>query len=272
MESVSQTLLTILLIAVPVLFAITVHEAAHGWVANRRGDPTAAMLGRVTFNPFKHIDPVGTLLVPLLIFFSSKTLLGVPFLFGWAKPVPVNWRLLRNPRWDMALVAVAGPGVNLLMAIAWGLALQLMIWLVIGLDASVDIPSALLYFYVELCVIGVLINLFLMALNLIPVLPLDGGRVLSAFLPRPLARGFARLEPYGLLILVALLMLPNGQPPGVLGAILRPAVNGALFVIPGSELVRERFLAPQADSAAHEQVPPASDQPLILPSLRLTKA
>jgi Zn-dependent protease len=244
MESVSQTLLLISLIAVPVLFAITVHEAAHGWVAHRRGDPTAALLGRVTFNPIKHIDPVGTLIVPLVIFFSSKTLLGVPFLFGWAKPVPVNWRLLHNPRWDMALVAVAGPGVNLLMAIGWGLALQGMAWLLIGLDGRIDIPSALLYFYVELCVIGVLINLFLMALNLIPVLPLDGGRVLSAFLPRTLARGFARLEPYGLLILVALLLLPNGQPPGVLGAILRPAVDGALVMIPGSDLVRDRFPQP----------------------------
>ncbi len=232
-----ETLLLIALIAVPVLFAITVHEAAHGWVANLRGDPTAAMLGRVTFNPLKHIDPVGTIAVPLVIFLTSKTLLGVPFLFGWAKPVPVDWRRLRNPRWDMALVAVAGPGVNLLMAIAWGLVLQLMV-----LMAGVfELSTSLLSLVVELCLIGVLINLFLMALNMIPVLPLDGGRVFSAFLPRPWARGFARLEPYGLMILVALLLLPNGQPPGLLGAVLRPVVDLALAVIPASDLIRDHI-------------------------------
>ncbi|MEA3641045.1 MAG: site-2 protease family protein [Lamprobacter sp.] len=227
----------VVLIAVPVLFAITVHEAAHGWVANRRGDPTAALLGRVTFNPIKHIDPVGTLAVPLIIFLSSKTLLGVPFLFGWAKPVPVDWRRLRNPRWDMALVAIAGPGVNLLMAIGWGLALQLM-QLTLGL---VEVPNAVLSVFVELCLIGVLINLFLMALNMIPLLPLDGGRVLSALLPRPLARGFARLEPYGLYLLIALLLLPNAQPPGLLGVALRPVVHAALAVIPASDLIREHI-------------------------------
>ncbi len=235
MDAIADTLLLIVLIAIPVLFAITVHEAAHGWVANRRGDPTAAMLGRVTFNPIKHIDPVGTIAVPLVIFLTSKTLLGVPFLFGWAKPVPVDWRRLHNPRWDMALVAVAGPGVNLLMAIGWGLALQLML-LMLGF---VEVPIAILDLYVRLCLIGVLINLFLMALNLMPVLPLDGGRVLSALLPRSWARGFARLEPYGLMILVALLLLPNGQPPGLLGAALRPAVDLALAVIPASDLIRE---------------------------------
>lgn len=237
METLSQTLLLILLIAVPVLLAITVHEAAHGWVAFQRGDPTAAMLGRVTFNPIKHIDPVGTVAVPLMIFLTSKLLLGVPFLFGWAKPVPVDWRRLYNPRWDMALVAVAGPAVNLVMAIGWGLVL----WLTALAVSVIEVPQAFLYLFVELCVIGVLVNLFLMALNLIPVLPLDGGRIVSALLPRRLAIGFARLERYGLVILIALLLLPNGQPPGLLGAILRPAVNGALAVIPASDLVRDRF-------------------------------
>jgi Zn-dependent protease len=237
LETLSQTLLSIALIAVPVLFAITAHEAAHGWVACRRGDPTAALLGRVTFNPLKHIDLVGTIIVPLVIFLSSKTLLGVPFLFGWAKPVPVDWRRLRDPRWDMALVAVAGPAVNLLMAIGWGLAL----WLLVLALGVVAIPDLFLALFIELCVIGVLVNLFLMALNLIPVLPLDGGRVVSALLPRKWVPGFARLERYGLVILLALLLLPNGQPPGLLGAVLRPAVNGALFLIPGSDLIRERF-------------------------------
>jgi Zn-dependent protease len=225
------------LVAVPVIFAITVHEAAHGWVAFRRGDPTAALLGRVTFNPLKHIDPIGTIVVPLGIYLTSKILIGVPFLFGWAKPVPVDWRRLRDPRWDMALVAVAGPAVNLLMAIGWGLALELMV-LVVGF---IDIPRGFLYLYVEICVIGILINLFLMALNMIPVLPLDGGRVLSALLPRRVARGFARVEPYGLLILIALLLLPNGQPPGLLGTLLRPAVSAVLTVIPGADVVTARF-------------------------------
>jgi len=237
LDTLSDILLLIALLAVPVLFAITVHEAAHGWVAFHRGDPTAAMLGRVTFNPIKHIDPVGTVIVPLVIFFTSKTLLGVPFLFGWAKPVPVDWRRLRDPRWDMALVALAGPAVNLLMAIGWGLVL----WLFAAMLGFVEVPAAFLYLFVELCVIGVLINLFLMALNLIPVLPLDGGRILSALLPRRLAAGFAHLERYGLVILVALLLLPNGQPPGLLGLVLRPAVNSALTLIPASDLVRERF-------------------------------
>lgn len=237
METALDTLLTIALIAVPVVLAITVHEAAHGWVAFRRGDPTAAMLGRVTFNPLRHIDPVGTVAVPLAIYLTSKTLLGVPFLFGWAKPVPVDWRRLRDPRWDMALVAIAGPAVNLLMAIGWGLALQSMVLVV----RFIDIPSGFLYLYAELCVIGVLINLFLMALNMIPVLPLDGGRVLSALLPRRLAQAFSRLERYGLLILVALLLLPNGQPPGLVGIVLRPVVSAALAVIPGSDLIRDRF-------------------------------
>ncbi|MGB5736931.1 MAG: site-2 protease family protein [Thiohalocapsa sp.] len=237
MEELTQTLLLIAVIAVPVLFAITVHEAAHGWVAYKRGDPTAWLLGRVTFNPIKHIDPVGTILVPLSIFFMSKSLVGVPFLFGWAKPVPVDWRRLRDPRWDMALVALAGPGVNLLMALAWGLAIQIMSLVVL----VAPIPAEVLYAYVDMCSIGILINLFLMALNLFPLLPLDGGRILNALLPPRLALGFSRLEPYGILILLALLFLPNGQPPGLLGVVLRPVVDTALDLMPASALVRDRF-------------------------------
>jgi len=236
-QDLISTLVAVPLIAVPVLLAITVHEAAHGWVANRRGDPTAWLLGRVTFNPLKHIDPVGTIVVPLGIFLLSKTLFGVPFLFGWAKPVPVNWRRLKDPRWDMALVALAGPGVNLLMAIGWGLAIKLMALLVV----VIPFPAWFLHLYVEMCVIGILINLFLMALNLFPLLPLDGGRVLNALLPRRAAYQFSRLEPYGLVILVALLFLPNGHPPGLLGMALRPLVDGAVAVMPASGLVRDRF-------------------------------
>jgi Zn-dependent protease len=237
MNEVLQTLLLLILIAPPVLLAITVHEAAHGWVASRRGDPTAFLLGRVTFNPLKHIDPVGTVLVPAAIFLMSKTLVGVPFLFGWAKPVPVDWRRLSNPRWDMALVAAAGPGVNLLMAFAWGLAIKVMALVVM----VVPVPTWLLQLYVEMCVVGIVINLVLMALNLFPLLPLDGGRILNALLPPRLAARFSRLEPYGIFILLLLLFLPNGNPPGLLGAALRPVVSGVLAAIPGQALVRDRF-------------------------------
>ncbi|WP_058555182.1 site-2 protease family protein [Thiohalocapsa sp. ML1] len=237
MNDVLQALLLLALIAPPVLLAITVHEAAHGWVAHRRGDPTAYLMGRVTFNPLKHIDPVGTVLVPAGIFLLSKTLVGVPFLFGWAKPVPVDWRRLRDPRWDMARVAVAGPLVNLLMAFAWGLAIKLMALIVI----VVPVPTVLLQLYVEMCVVGILINLVLMALNLFPLLPLDGGRILHALLPPPLAWRYARMEPYGILILLVLLFAPNGQPPGLLGTVLRPVVSGALTAMPASALVRDRF-------------------------------
>ncbi|WP_295879682.1 site-2 protease family protein [uncultured Thiohalocapsa sp.] len=237
MTQLLQTLLLLLLIAPPVLLAITVHEAAHGWVANRRGDPTAFLMGRVTFNPLKHIDPVGTVLVPAAIFLTSKTLVGVPFLFGWAKPVPVDWRRLNDPRWDMALVAAAGPGVNLIMAFAWGLAIKLMALVIM----VVPVPTWLLQLFVEMCVVGIVINLVLMALNLFPLLPLDGGRILNALLPPRLAAGFSRLEPYGIFILLLLLFLPNGNPPGLLGAALRPVVSGVLTAMPAQALVRDRF-------------------------------
>ncbi|MCG6896415.1 MAG: site-2 protease family protein [Thiocapsa sp.] len=209
-------------LAVPVLFAITAHEAAHGWVASRLGDQTARMLGRVTFNPIRHIDPVGTILVPV------ATFLLVGFLFGWAKPVPVNWRNLKHPRRDMALVAVAGPGANLIMAVFWSGMIQLGILL---MPSTQWVALPLIYTGAA----GILINVFLMVLNLLPLLPLDGGRILSALLPPRVAFQFSRLEPFGLIILMALLVT------GVLGAVLLPIVIGTVDLLPGSGIVRELF-------------------------------
>lgn len=186
----------------PVLFAITVHEVAHGWVAKKLGDPTAMMMGRLTLNPLKHIDPIGTILVPLILL-----LLPGGFIFGWAKPVPVTWQNLRNPKKDMALVAIAGPTANLLMAIFWAIVLK------IGILMSTQSGSPFMFLALT-GIAGIYINAILMMLNLLPLPPLDGGRVLVGLLPGPLAWKVGRLEPYGFIILVALLAT------GILGIII----------------------------------------------------
>ncbi|MFP5306530.1 MAG: site-2 protease family protein [Gammaproteobacteria bacterium] len=192
--------------ALPVLFAITVHEASHGYVARAFGDPTADSQGRLTLNPLRHIDPVGTVIVPILLLVLGG------FLFGWAKPVPVDMRRLRHPRRDMAIVAVAGPLSNLAMAIGWGLLLKLTLG-----AGSEGIWLGLRY----MAVAGILINVVLMVLNLLPLPPLDGGRVLTGLVPETLARRVDRIEPYGFLILVALLAT------GLLGRILEWPVGFA---------------------------------------------
>lgn len=193
--------------AIPVLFAITVHEVAHGYVAKRLGDSTAALLGRLTLNPLKHVDPVGTVLVPALML-----LLPGGLLFGWAKPVPIGYQNLRNPERDMALVAAAGPGANLLMALGWAVLLRLSVE---GLGTFPWATSPLIY----MAQAGITINLILMLLNLLPIPPLDGSRVAAGLSPRGLGPLFARIEPYGLLIVVVLLFT------GVLGRILLPALG-----------------------------------------------
>ncbi len=191
--------------AIPVLFAITLHEVAHGWMALKLGDPTARMLGRLSVNPVKHIDPVGTLLIPgILLTFGG-------FLFGWAKPVPITWENLRSPKRDMALVALAGPLSNLLMAIFWVLLLRFSLVLDIGNNYLAYISIA-----------GMMINTVLMLLNMLPLPPLDGGRVAVGLLPGPWAWQLSRIEPYGFIILVALLAT------GLLGKILGPLVS--LFI------------------------------------------
>lgn len=190
---------TILVYAIPILFAITVHEVAHGWVASKLGDQTARMLGRLTLNPIKHIDLVGTILVPAIL----VTLGG--FLFGWAKPVPVNWRNLRKPKRDSALVAVAGPLTNLIMAFLWGLITKLA--MLLGITAMIAMGE-----------IGITINAVLLILNLIPVPPLDGSRVVSSLLPNRAAAFYERIEPFGFFILVLLLF------SGFLTNLLNPPV------------------------------------------------
>ncbi|OZI71312.1 site-2 protease family protein [Bordetella genomosp. 12] len=186
---------TIAVYAIPVIFAITLHEAAHGYVARLFGDPTAQQAGRVTLNPLKHIDPVGTLLVPVVILLTSKLLGAGGLLFGWAKPVPVDFGRLRHPKRDMLWVALAGPASNLLMAILWVLCFRL--YREMGLEES---------FWYEMVQAGISVNLVLMALNLLPILPLDGGRILFSLLPHRLAWQYSRIEPYGLVIVLLLLV------------------------------------------------------------------
>jgi Zn-dependent protease len=210
----NEIIQTISLYALPVIFAITLHEAAHGYVARLFGDPTATQLGRVTLNPIKHIDPVGTIAVPVGILLMSK-LVGGPFmLFGWAKPVPVDFGRLRRPKRDMLWVAVAGPAANLLMAILWGISLRL-------LFESGDRGS----FWFQMAQVGIQINLTLMALNLLPILPLDGGRVLFSLLPNQLAWQYGRIEPFGLWIVIALLAT------GVLGTLIAPLMSLGEWVV-----------------------------------------
>ena len=186
---------TIALYAVPVVFAITLHEASHGYVARMFGDHTAYMLGRVTLNPLKHIDPLGTVIVPLALLLLSKLAGGGGFLFGWAKPVPVNFGNLRNPKRDMLWVAAAGPAANFAMALFWMLVYRLS-----SADGALASEGVML-----MSRAGVLVNVVLMVLNLLPIPPLDGGRIAMSLLPRALAAGYARIEPYGFMIILLLL-------------------------------------------------------------------
>jgi len=202
--------------ALPVIFAITLHEAAHGYVARYFGDNTAYVLGRVSLNPLRHIDPVGTVLVPLLILVTSSFLGAGGVLFGWAKPVPVDFSGLRHPKRDMLWVAAAGPFANLVMALLWALILKL------ALAAPHNAFSLPLSLMSEA---GITVNMVLMLLNLLPILPLDGGRIAVSLLPNRLAYGFSRLEPYGFPILLALLFT------NLLGAILNPMVRVSIQVI-----------------------------------------
>jgi Zn-dependent protease len=203
------SLTTIVLYAVPVVFAITLHEAAHGYVARTFGDRTAESLGRITLNPLRHIDPVGTILVPGMLLLAAK-FGGPPIVFGWAKPVPVNFANLRNPKRDMLWVAAAGPGANFAMAVGWALLLK-----AVGGEGGLA----------SMALAGISVNLVLMALNLLPVPPLDGGRIAVSLLPVRAARAYARIEPFGLFVIVALLAF------GVLDDAMRPLLRGADWLL-----------------------------------------
>ena len=187
----TQLIQTVLIYALPVIFAITLHEAAHGFTAQRLGDPTAAMMGRVTLNPFPHIDPIGTILMPLLLYFST----GGAFLFGYAKPVPVRFDRLRHPKRDMVWVALAGPASNLLQALLWGA----LLYALVGSGITER-------FFLEMCKAGMLANVVMFAFNLFPLPPLDGGRIVVGLLPWRQALLFSRIERWGFFIVMALVI------------------------------------------------------------------
>jgi len=188
---IANLIQTVAIYALPVLFPITVHEAAHGYVARHFGDNTAWTLGRVTLNPLKHIDPIGTILMPLMLYFATSG----AFLFGYAKPVPVQFGNLRNPKRDMIWVALAGPGANLLQALLWGIALYLL------QGAGISEP-----FFIKMCQAGILVNVVMFVFNLFPLPPLDGGRVLVGLLPYKQAALVSRIEPWGFFVVMALVL------------------------------------------------------------------
>jgi len=187
----THILSTVLIYALPVLLAITLHEAAHGYAAQRLGDNTAYVLGRVTLNPLKHVDPIGTIAMPLLLYFATSG----AFLFGYAKPVPVNFGRLHNPKRDMVWVALAGPASNLVQAMLWGALLYVLA--IVGVDDQ---------FFFAMCKGGVLVNVVMFAFNLFPLPPLDGGRILVGLLPYPYAYQVSRIEPWGFFIVMALVI------------------------------------------------------------------
>ena len=212
MTELEHTVRLIALYAIPGIFAITLHEAAHGYAARHFGDLTAYQAGRITLNPIRHFDLMGTIIIPVLILIASEG----KYAFGWAKPVPVNFDRLRNPKRDMLWVAAAGPGANLLMAILWACVIKAML----GIP-----PNTFTEPVVLMARGGVIVNAVLLVLNLLPLPPLDGGRIAVSLLPPKLAYRFARVEPFGLLIVLVLMLL------GVLGKVMWPFIAGFIGLL-----------------------------------------
>ena len=212
MMELEHTIRLIALYAIPSIFAITLHEAAHGYAARHFGDLTAYQAGRITLNPIRHIDPMGTIVIPVLILIASQG----KYAFGWAKPVPVNFGRLRNPKRDMLWVAAAGPLANLLMAVFWAFVIK----------AVQGVPA---HYFTEPVLLmargGIIVNAVLMVLNLLPLPPLDGGRIAVSLLPHGLAYQLARVEPFGMIILLVLMLL------GVLGTVMWPLIAGFIGVL-----------------------------------------
>ena len=213
---VSNFVQTVAIYALPVLFAITLHEAAHGYVARYFGDMTAYAQGRISLNPARHIDLVGTIIVPIAILVASKLAGTTGFLFGWAKPVPVNYSALRKPKQNMMWVAAAGPASNLVMAIGWALLYKM---------ADSIGPGEYATPFKLMSAAGIEVNVVLMLLNLLPILPLDGGRIVASLLPARMSWQYSRLEPWGFPILLLLMF------SGYLGTILSPMVRTSFSVI-----------------------------------------
>jgi Zn-dependent protease len=214
-----------LIMAAPLLFAIVIHETAHGWMALRFGDPTARDAGRLTLNPLPHIDPIGTIVVPLLLHFS-----GTGFLFGWAKPVPVNPYFLRNPKEDMMWVSLAGPGANMLAALACGIIIRTVKLMPGGLVMG----SSLFGILVTMIAYGMIINLVLACFNMIPIPPLDGSKVLMRFLPPRYDHIMLQLQGMGMFLLIGIIMIGNMMNVPILGLIIHPFVSFFSFLFAGS--------------------------------------
>ena len=206
---ISSLIQTIAISALPVIFAITVHEAAHGYAARHYGDRTAEMMGRLTLNPIKHIDPMGTILVPALMFMFT------PFLFGWAKPVPVNTRNFKDMRMGMRMVAIAGPLSNLVMCFGWAMAMVASQWVPESFQEAMQTMSRY----------GIIINAVLFVLNMLPILPLDGGRFVDTFLPARASMQFQKIEPYGMWVIILLLVT------GLLSKIMYPFISMILMAV-----------------------------------------
>ena len=229
MENLAQTILKIMVIAPPVIFAIIVHEVAHGWVANKLGDPTARNMGRLTLNPVRHIDLFGTIIMPLLLYAMTYDSPSGPTVFGYAKPVPINPYNFKDPKKGMALSSLAGPGVNMIMAMSFAFVLR---FVMPALEGPIPkpawdwfaVPVALMLGY------GVIVNVVLAVLNMIPVPPLDGSRIVYWLLPDRQAAAYYRLERFGMLILLALL------GTGIIARVITPIIRPILFFLLGENI------------------------------------